>query len=66
MLALTRHEDQFIRIGKDIIIKHCGKGTCGGIVIGIEAPRDIPIVRGELIGTAKEHAGRKLRKGGRR
>lgn len=46
MLTLGRKEDEYIMIGDDIMIKLVkGEGT---IRIGIEAPKDLPIVRGEL------------------
>ena len=47
MLVLSRKESQTIRIGQDIVIKvvKTGKGT---IKIGVEAPEDIKVARGEL------------------
>lgn len=47
MLVLTRKETQSIRIGEDIIITVVQSGS-SSVKIGIEAPRDIRIVRGEL------------------
>lgn len=48
MLVLTRKETQTIRIGDDIVIRIVHAGPTS-VKIGIEAPRDIRIVRGELI-----------------
>lgn len=46
MLSLGRKEDEYIMIGDDIKIKIIkSEGT---VRIGIEAPSDLPIVRGEL------------------
>ena len=52
MLVLTRKETQTILIGDDIVIRivHAGGSS---VKIGIEAPRGIRIVRGELL-TADE------------
>ena len=48
MLVLTRKETQTILIGDDIVIRivHAGGSS---VKIGIEAPRGIRIVRGELL-----------------
>jgi carbon storage regulator len=48
MLVLTRKETQTIRIGDDIVIRIVHAGATS-VKIGIEAPRDIQIVRGELV-----------------
>ena len=47
MLVLSRKENQTIRIGQEIIVKvvKTGKGT---IRIGIEAPENLRVMRGEL------------------
>ncbi len=47
MLVLTRKVSEEIKIGNDIVIKviQTGKGT---IKLGIEAPRHIRVLRGEL------------------
>jgi carbon storage regulator len=47
MLVLTRKRSETILIGDDIIVKvlKTGKGT---VKIGIEAPRHIRVLRGEL------------------
>lgn len=48
MLVLSRKKEEAIRIGDDITIKVIAvKG--GGVRLGIEAPRDISIVRSELL-----------------
>ena len=47
MLVLTRKAGETIRIGQDIVIKviQTGKGT---IKLGIEAPANVRVLRGEL------------------
>lgn len=48
MLVLTRKPGQTLRIGDDIVIKVVEvRGE--GIRIGIEAPRDVNIQRGEVV-----------------
>ena len=48
MLVLTRKAAEIIRIGDDIVIKiiHTGRST---VKIGIEAPANIRVMRGELL-----------------
>ena len=48
MLVLTRKPAEIIRIGEDIVIKviKTGKGT---VKIGIEAPANVRVMRGELV-----------------
>lgn len=48
MLVLTRKPAETIRIGDDIVIKviKTGKGT---VRIGIEAPANVRVMRGELV-----------------
>jgi carbon storage regulator len=47
MLVLTRKEGETIRIGRDTVITVCRlKGS--EVRIGIEAPRAIRVVRGEI------------------
>jgi carbon storage regulator len=48
MLVLTRKETQTIHIGNDIVIRIVQAGT-SSVKIGIEAPRNVSIVRGELL-----------------
>ncbi|QDT01347.1 carbon storage regulator [Adhaeretor mobilis] len=47
MLVLTRREDETIRIGDDIIVKVV-RNRGGRVRLAIEAPRSVPIRRGEL------------------
>jgi carbon storage regulator CsrA len=47
MLVLTRKTDETIRIGDNIVITLLFS-ACGRAKIGIAAPREIPVVRGEL------------------
>lgn len=48
MLVLSRKKEESIRIGDEITIKVISvKG--GGVRLGIEAPRDVSIVRSELL-----------------
>lgn len=47
MLVLSRKVGETIQIGSDIIIK-VSSLSGGRVRIGIEAPRDVPIQRGEL------------------
>ena len=52
MLVLTRKPGQTLHIGNDIVIKVVE--TRGeGIRIGIEAPRDVQIQRGEVVEALK-------------
>ena len=53
MLVLTRKSDESIRIGEDVVIKviRTGKGT---VKLGIEAPADVRILRGELTAEAAQ------------
>ncbi len=48
MLVLTRKRDEVIQIGDNIVIKILKTGK-GAIKIGIDAPENIRVVRGELI-----------------
>ena len=47
MLVLTRKRAETIRIGENIVIKviRCGRSS---VKIGIEAPANVRVVRGEL------------------
>lgn len=47
MLVLTRKKSQMIRIGNDIVVKVIQTGK-GSVKIGIDAPREVRVVRGEL------------------
>ena len=47
MLVLTRKENQSVRIGNDVVVKILAvKGN--RITIGIEAPKEVKILRTEL------------------
>lgn len=48
MLILSRKEDEIIKLGNDITIKVVSINK-GGVKIGIDAPRDMMILRGELV-----------------
>ena len=47
MLVLTRKNSETIRIGDDVTVTIVRTGR-SSVQIGIEAPRDVRIVRGEL------------------
>lgn len=47
MLILTRRVNEDIRIGQDIVITVTDIGG-GRVQLGITAPRDVPVSRGEL------------------
>ena len=48
MLVLTRKAAETIQIGNDIVVKviSCGRGR---VKIGVEAPANVRVVRGELM-----------------
>ena len=48
MLVLTRKTAETIHIGNDVVIKviNCGRGR---VKIGVEAPENVRVVRGELL-----------------
>jgi len=50
MLVLARKRDEAIRIGDDIVIKviQCGRGA---VRLGIQAPKHVRVLRGELAST---------------
>lgn len=48
MLVLTRKPAEMIQIGDDIVIKVI-KTAKGAVKIGIEAPDDVRVIRGELL-----------------
>lgn len=47
MLVLNRKEGEEIQIGNNIVIKVIGISD-GTVKVGIEAPKELPIFRGEL------------------
>lgn len=49
MLVLTRKRTEMIQIGENIFVKviQTGRST---VKIGIEAPSDVRVLRGELVG----------------
>lgn len=53
MLVLTRKVEEIIRIGDDIIVKVLSiRGN--QVQIGIDAPREVKVYRGELLEPPKE------------
>jgi carbon storage regulator len=52
MLVLTRKRDEVIQIGDNIFIKILKTGK-GAIKIGIDAPGDVRVIRGELLEEGK-------------
>ena len=53
MLVLTRKSDESIRIGEDIVIKVIRTGK-GSVKLGIAAPADVRVLRGELADEAAD------------
>ena len=53
MLILTRKKDESILIGKDIKLKIISIEE-GKVKIGIEAPKDVEILRKELLDTVEK------------
>lgn len=49
MLVLGRKAGETIRIGNDVVVTVCRIKNGGQVAIGIEAPKDVQIVRGELL-----------------
>jgi len=47
MLVISRKTEEFVQIGKDIVIKII-KSTNGSVKIGIDAPGHLRVMRGEL------------------
>ena len=47
MLVITRKEAEMVQIGDDIIVKIVQTGR-GSIKIGIEAPANVRVLRGEM------------------
>ena len=47
MLTLSRKPGETIRIGDDVLIV-IRKATRGRVVVGVDAPQDVVVLRGEL------------------
>ena len=47
MLVLTRKRDELITIGENIVVKVISTGR-GSVKIGIDAPKEVRILRAEL------------------
>lgn len=56
MLVLSRREGEGIQIGKDVTV-HLLRDEGGQIKVGINAPRDVNIVRLELLEQKRVHDG---------
>lgn len=54
MLVLTRKRDEMIQIGDNIVIKILKTGK-GAIKIGIDAPGNVRVIRGELVEEEDKH-----------
>ena len=52
-LTVSRNSGESILIGKDILVTVSFSTRGGSIKVIIQAPRDIPIVRTELLGAAQ-------------
>ncbi|QDU36525.1 hypothetical protein Mal4_08110 [Maioricimonas rarisocia] len=48
MLVLSRKENESIQIGENVVVKVVSIGN-GRVRLAIDAPREISIVRGELV-----------------
>jgi|GEM_PF-1073318 len=48
MLILSRKRGQDILVGDDIVVTVLGRDKFGGYLIGIDAPKDVDIVRREI------------------
>lgn len=53
MLILGRRNGEFVKIGEDIIVRVLLEDN-GDLRLGIEAPDDVGIVRGELLEEEEE------------
>lgn len=54
MLVLNRKIGEEIKIGNDIVIRVISTSE-GGVKIGIDAPQNVPILRGELYKNVKQN-----------
>jgi len=52
MLVLTRKPAETIQIGENIVIKVIRTGS-GSVKLGVEAPQDVRVLRGELLTAGK-------------
>ena len=55
MLVLSRKKDERIQIGENIVITVVSIGG-NAVKIGIEAPRDVNVMRSELVGNEQQPA----------
>ncbi len=53
MLVISRKSEEFLKIGENIVVKII-KTSNGSVKIGIEAPGDLRVLRGELSGVVCE------------
>ena len=51
MLVLTRKAEETIHIGEDVVLKVIRTGS-GSVKIGIDAPKTVRVIRGELLEAA--------------
>ena len=49
MLVLTRETDQAVWIGPDVRVVVVAVESAGQVKLGIEAPRDVQVLRDELV-----------------
>lgn len=54
MLVLNRKENEEIQIGNNVVIKIISVSD-GTVKLGIEAPKELPILRGELYQNVKNN-----------
>lgn len=59
MLVLSRKLNERILIGENITITVCYYRPDGGVVIGIDAPRDVTVLREELVPRVRRERPRK-------
>lgn len=54
MLVLTRRPNEVINIGDNIVVKVISVKDGNHVLIGVEAPRDIPVHRAEVYARVKK------------
>ncbi len=54
MLVLSRLEGERIYIGDDIVVQIVEIRKNGNVRVGIEAPREIPIIRDDAVRTGRK------------